>query len=65
MANGTRLKGELFFDESVQKILASAGVLGDFSDRIKYPRTHHAPWSDGMHGDDRRIAAWTPSSASA
>jgi len=56
MANGTRLKGELFFDESVQKILATGGVLCDFIDRIKYPRTHHAPWSEGMHGDDRRIA---------
>ena len=57
MANGTRLKGaELFFDESVQKVLTAGGVLADSSDRIKYPRSHHAPWSEGMHGDDRRIA---------
>lgn len=53
--NGTRLKGELFFDESVQKILKAGGVLSDFTDLIKYPRTHHLPFSPGMHDDDRVI----------
>lgn len=53
LPNGQRLKGELFFDESVQKILQRAGVLGDFSDRVKYPRTHHLPWSEGVNDDDR------------
>lgn len=48
LANGQRLKGELFFDPSVQKILAAGRVLDLFSDRVKYPRTHHVPWSDGM-----------------
>lgn len=57
MANGQRMRGELFFDESVQKVLGAGGVLGDFVSRIRYPRTHHAPWSEGMHGDDRRIAS--------
>src|SRR6185369_10119940 len=28
--NGTRLRGELFWDESVQKILKSGGVLDKF-----------------------------------
>jgi hypothetical protein len=53
MPNGTRLRGELFEDESVQKILAAGGVLGTFSDRVKYPRTHHVPWSPGINDDDR------------
>lgn len=51
--NGTRLKGELFFDESVQKILGQGGVLGLFTDWVKYPRTHHFPWSQGVNDDDR------------
>jgi hypothetical protein len=49
--NGYRLKGELFNDESVQKILKP--VLHFFAPYIKYPRTHHLPWSLGMHDDDR------------
>lgn len=57
LSNGLRLKGELFFDESVQKILAKGNKLGLFSDKVKYPRTHHLPWSPGMHDDDRRIAS--------
>jgi len=53
LANGTRLRGELFFDPFVQKILAQGGVLNLFTNRVKYPRTHHLPWSEGMHDDDR------------
>lgn len=53
LANGRRLKGELFHDESVQKILALGGVLNLFTNYVKYPRTHHLPWSLGMHDDDR------------
>lgn len=55
LANGMRLKGELFFDESVQKILAQGQVLHLFSDWVKYPRTHHLPWSQGLHSDDRLL----------
>lgn len=55
LTNGQRLKGELFFDESVQKILAQGGVLSLFSDYVKYPRTHHLPWSEGVNDDDRVI----------
>lgn len=51
--DGTRLKGELFHDESVQKILTAGGVLGKFSDRVKYPRTYHLPWSHSISKDDR------------
>jgi hypothetical protein len=48
-----RVKGELFQDESVQKILAKAGVLDQFIPYVKYPRTYHLPWSPGMKDDDR------------
>lgn len=51
LPNGTRLRGELFNDESVQKILAP--VLGLFERRVKYPRTYHVPWSPGGTDDDR------------
>lgn len=55
LPNGQRLRGELFHDESVQKVLKQGGVLGLFSDRVKYPRTHHLPWSPGINDDDRVI----------
>jgi hypothetical protein len=53
LPNGTRLRGELFFDESVQKALKP--VLHLFTNRVKYPRTYHLPWSPGILKDDR---AW-------
>jgi hypothetical protein len=59
LPNGQRLKGELFFDASVQKILAQAGVLGQFTHLVKYPRTHHLPWSEGITEDDRIMPALT------
>lgn len=55
LPNGQRIIGELFFDESVQKVLKEGGVLGDFTNRVKYPRTHHVPWSPGITDDDRVI----------
>lgn len=54
-ANGTRVKGELFNDESVQKILAQGGVLDRFSPYIKYPRTYHLPHSPGRTHDDKSL----------
>lgn len=48
-----RMIGELFFDTSVQKVLAS--VLDRFVARIKYPRTYHLPWSPGGTKDDRML----------
>ena len=53
LPNGQRLKGELFDDESVQKALQP--VLHLFTDRVKYPRTYHLPWSPGMTDDDRKL----------
>lgn len=51
LPNGQRLRGELFDDESTQKILAP--VLHLFTSRVKYPRTFHLPWSPGVTADDR------------
>lgn len=56
LANGQRLKGDLFWDESVQKILAQGGALRLFSDYVKYPRTYHLPWSPSVGKDDRVLA---------
>lgn len=53
LPNGTRLKGELFFDESVQKILHDKLPL--FTEYVKYPRTSHLPWSETVGEDDRYI----------
>jgi RNA ligase. len=53
LPNGQRLRGELFDDASVQKVLAP--VLHLFTNRVKYPRTWHLPFSPGMHDDDRMI----------
>jgi hypothetical protein len=53
LETGRRLKGELFEDASVQKILAQGHVLSLFDDHVKYPRTWHLPWSPGVTKDDR------------
>jgi len=50
-----RMRGELFFDESVQKSLADGGWLHTFTYLVKYPRTYHLPWSPGMGKDDRMM----------
>ncbi len=49
--NGTRLPGELFYDESVQLILKP--VLNLFGTKVKFPRTFHLPWSPGLTSDDK------------
>jgi hypothetical protein len=56
LENGNRLKGELFEDVSVQKILSQGGVLHLFVDKVKYPRTYHLPWSENMNDDDRMMS---------
>lgn len=53
LPNGQRLRGELFDDPSVQKVLAP--VLSLFTRYIKYPRTFHLPWSPGVTDDDRAL----------
>jgi hypothetical protein len=51
LADGRRLRGELFHDEDVQRRLQH--VLGLFTHWVKYPRTYHLPWSEGRTDDDR------------
>lgn len=53
LEDGRRLKGELFHDESVQKILKQGGVLDKFIPYVKYSRTYHLPWSQSINKDDR------------
>lgn len=55
LTSGRRARGELFFDESVQKVLGMGNVLGEFTSYIKYPRSHHVSWSPGVNDDDRVI----------
>jgi hypothetical protein len=52
---GKRGRGELFFDESVQKVLGQGGVLDLFTLYAKYGRTFHLPWSPGIHDDDKAL----------
>lgn len=54
LPNGNRTKGELFEDGSVKKILEQGNVLHLFKDIVKYHRTYHVPWSEGMNDDDRQ-----------
>lgn len=56
LPSGDRLKGELFFEENVQKILGLGGVLNQFVHRMKYQRTLHLPWSQSMTSDDRTLS---------
>lgn len=51
-----RLRGEMFWNEGVQRLLEEAGLLGDFISRVKYPRTMHLPSSPNLQNDDRRIS---------
>ena len=55
LADGRRGKGELFFDESVQKVLGEGDVLDKFTPYVKYERTFHLPFSPGMHDDDKAL----------
>lgn len=53
LPNNMRTKGELFHDDSVQKIIAP--VLDVFTDYVKYPRTYHLPQSASKTNDDRTL----------
>jgi hypothetical protein len=53
LPNGQRLRGELFDDPSVRKVIARH--LDSFTNYVKYPRTYHLPWSEGVTEDDRII----------
>lgn len=51
LPNGTRLRGELYDDPSVQKVLGDRRSL--FTEFVKYARTWHLPYSPGTTRDDR------------
>ena len=53
LSTGMRVRGELFYQENVQKILGQASLLNNFLKYVKYPRTYHAPWSPDVSKDDR------------
>lgn len=55
LEDGRRTKGELFYDESVQKVLAKGGKLDLYSPYVKYGRTFHLPFSPGIHDDDKAL----------
>jgi len=57
LPDGRRLKGELFFDSSGQKILKLGGVLDQFCTYVKYPRTWHLPWSYKVHRNDMQLSS--------
>lgn len=53
LPDGRRMRGELYYDENVQKVLAAGMKLPHFTQYVKYPRTWHLPWSQGATSDDR------------
>lgn len=55
LEDGRRTKGELFNDESVQKILERGNVLDLYVPYVKYGRTFHLPFSPGSHDDDKTL----------
>ena len=54
LPTGLRLKGELFYEENVQKVLKDANLIDTFKKYIKHPRTYHVPWSN-LKEDDRML----------
>lgn len=58
LPSGARLKGELYEDPSVQKVLKQGYNHPNwrpFTSRVKYPRTYHLPWSASVTADDRTL----------
>jgi hypothetical protein len=53
LSENIRTPGELFQDESVQKILNQGGMLPLYINRVKYSRTYHLPWTGSIGKDDR------------
>jgi hypothetical protein len=48
-----RMCGDLFDEEPVQKMIRP--VIHLFTEKVKYPRTFHFPWSPGLKNDDRML----------
>jgi hypothetical protein len=62
MPNGKRMRGPLFQDESVQKMLQLGGVLDLYTKYVRHPRTPHHPLSPKAlsknMGDDTVMPDW-------
>lgn len=56
LPSGQRLRGELFDDPSVRKVLAP--ILSQFTSKVKYPRTYHLPFSPGVSASDRVMESY-------
>lgn len=54
LPSGMRIKGELFGEDRVQKVLKEANLFGVFLKYVKYPRTYHCAWSPNLQNDDRQ-----------
>lgn len=54
LPSGARLRGELFFNENVQKALKDGGVIESYLEYVKYSRTYHLPTSPNLQNDDRQ-----------
>ena len=52
LSDGSRMRGPLAHDVSVQRVLSPSV---DFCSFVKYPRTPHLPWSPGATADDIRM----------
>ena len=57
LPNRTRIRGELFFEEPVQKALAAGGVLPLFTHWVKHAKTFHCPTSPGVTKGDRVLSS--------
>jgi hypothetical protein len=61
LGDGRRMRGELFGDESIQKILSQGGVLHLYTKYVRHPRTYHLPFSPkvliGDIEDDRAMSS--------
>ena len=47
------MPGPYFYDESVQKVLASGPYLNQYTKYVKYPRTRHHPLSESITEYDK------------
>ncbi len=54
LSNESRIKGPLFYDENVQRILPDH-IKARYIDWIKYPRTMHLHFSENLQNDDRML----------
>lgn len=55
LTSGMRVRGELFYDVSVQRILKQGGLLDEFSAYVKFPKISHLPWSPGIDQRTDRV----------